>query len=124
MTEILFWLYLANSVLLITHEIDSAYWQEWKMFGIPGGVNGFLILHIPLVFLLLYGLVLVFQQAFSGLIFSFLLSFAGIFAFIVHTLYIRLGREEFRTLVSLGILIASFIVSLAQAAVTVLLMMD
>jgi chromate transport protein ChrA len=124
MTEILFWLYLANAVLLITHEIDSAYWQEWKMFGIPGGVNGFLILHLPLVFLVLYGLVLVFQQAFSGLIFSLLLSFAGIFAFIVHTLFIKLGREEFRTPLSLGILIASFIVSLAQAAVTVLLMMD
>jgi len=124
MTEILFWLYLANSVLLITHEIDSAYWQEWRMFGIPGGLNGFLILHLPLVFLLLYGVVLVFQQAFSGLIFSLLLSFAGIFAFIVHALFIRLGRKEFRTPVSLGILIASFLVSLAQAAVTVLLMMD
>jgi len=25
----LLWLYLANAVLLITHEIDSAYWKEW-----------------------------------------------------------------------------------------------
>ena len=124
MTEILFWIYLANAVLLITHEIDSAYWQEWKMFGIPGGISGFLILHIPLVFLVLYGLVQVFQQAFAGFIFSLLLSFAGIFAFIVHTLFIKMGREEVRAPVSLGILIASFILSLAQAAVTVLLMMD
>ncbi len=124
MAEILFWLYLANAVLLITHEIDSAYWQEWRLFGIPGGVNGFLILHIPLVFLVLYGLVLLFQQAFSGLVFSLLLGFAGIFAFIVHTLFIKLGREEFRTPVSLGILIASFVISLAQTAATVLLMVD
>jgi len=27
MADILFWLYLSNSVLLINHEIDSAYWN-------------------------------------------------------------------------------------------------
>jgi len=33
----LFWIYLTNSVLLINQEIDSAYWKEWKLFGLPGG---------------------------------------------------------------------------------------
>ena len=32
MFELLFWLYLVNAVLLITHEIDSAYWKEWELF--------------------------------------------------------------------------------------------
>ncbi|MCK4943301.1 MAG: hypothetical protein KAS65_06985 [Candidatus Aminicenantes bacterium] len=31
MTEVLLWLYLENSVLLINHEIDSVYWNEWKI---------------------------------------------------------------------------------------------
>ena len=31
MKDILFWLYLVNSVLLINHEIESAYWHEWKL---------------------------------------------------------------------------------------------
>jgi hypothetical protein len=36
MADLLFWLYLVNSVLLINHEIDSAYWKEWDLFnGIP-----------------------------------------------------------------------------------------
>lgn len=26
------WLYLANATVLITHEIDSAYWHEWELF--------------------------------------------------------------------------------------------
>ena len=30
MADLLLWLYLANSVLLINHEIDSAYWKEDK----------------------------------------------------------------------------------------------
>jgi hypothetical protein len=27
--KILFWIYLINAILLINHEIDSAYWKEW-----------------------------------------------------------------------------------------------
>ena len=33
MLDLCFWLYLANSVLLVIHEIDSAYWKEWNLFG-------------------------------------------------------------------------------------------
>ena len=29
MEDTLFWLYLVNAVILIVHEIDSAYWKEW-----------------------------------------------------------------------------------------------
>ncbi|MHA1463081.1 MAG: DUF6713 family protein, partial [Candidatus Heimdallarchaeota archaeon] len=28
----MFWLYMVNAVLLILHEIDSAYWKEWELF--------------------------------------------------------------------------------------------
>jgi hypothetical protein len=28
-SKILFWLYLVNAILLINHEIDSAFWKEW-----------------------------------------------------------------------------------------------
>lgn len=53
MSELLFWLYLTNSVLLIVHEMDSVYWKEWDLFGLGGGVSGFLVLHFPLLFLVL-----------------------------------------------------------------------
>ena len=48
MEQILFWLYLANALTLIVHEIDSAYWKEWDLFRLPGGEAGFLLLHFPL----------------------------------------------------------------------------
>lgn len=121
MEEILFWLYLTNSVLLISHEIDSAYWKEWDLFRLPGGIAGFLILHFPLLFLIMYGLILVFERSFAGLMFSLILGFAGMFAFGIHMFFIRKGRSEFKTPISLFILITVLIVSLFQTIITLYL---
>lgn len=122
MFEILFWLYLVNAVLLINHEIDSAYWKEWELFKLPGGITGFLVIHFPLLFLVLYGLILVYKQSDVGLIFSLLLSFGGLFAFGIHMFFIKKGREEFRIPISLFILVGTLIVSIVQAVITILLL--
>jgi hypothetical protein len=122
MWELLLWIYLANSVLLITHEIDSAYWKEWELFRLPGGLTGFLLVHLPLVAVILYGLVLVSRQSPTGLILSFLLCLGGLFAFTIHITFIARGRREFRMPISLTILAATLVVSLAQAATTLYLM--
>ena len=122
MNRLLFWIYLINSVLLINHEIDSAYWREWTLFKLPGEITGFLILHFPLLFLVLYGLILVFEGLFAGLIFSLLLSLGGLFAFAAHTYFIRKGRPEFRTPASQFILVATLIISVIQAAITISLL--
>lgn len=118
-SKVLFWLYLTNAILLIIHEIDSAFWKEWELFKLPGGINGFLILHFPLLFLILYGLVLVSQQSSLGLIVSLILSAGGIFAFCIHTAFIRKGRPEFNTPISRFILTLMLGVSTVQAAVTI-----
>jgi hypothetical protein len=122
MFEVLFWIYLVNAILLIAHEIDSAYWQEWEMFKLPGGVTGFLILHFPLLFIILYGLVLVYQQSFTGLVFSLLLCLGGLFAFVIHTVFLKKGRIEFKVPVSLFILILTLIISLIQIFTTIYLL--
>ena len=123
MFESLFWIYIINSMLLIDHEIDSAYWREWDLFKLPGGITGFLILHLPIVFLVLYGLILVFQQTFAGLMFSLALSFVGLFAFTIHTVFIKKGRNEFKVPVSIFLLISTLLVSLIQAVITIYLLM-
>jgi len=114
----LFWIYLTNSVLLINHEIDSSYWREWKLFGLPGGISGFLILHFPLLFLILYGMILVYEKTYTGMIFSLALGMAGIFAFMIHMFFIRKGRTEFKAPVSLFILVATLLVSIVQVVLT------
>ena len=118
MPNILFWLYLLNSVLLINHEIDSAYWKEWELFKIPGGITGFLLIHFPLLFFVLYGLVLVSRNSTVGLIFSLILSLGGIFAFGIHTYFMKKGRNEFNKPLSKLILALTLIVSVVQVVVT------
>lgn len=123
MFDILLWLYMADAVLLINHEIDSAYWKEWELFKLPGGITGFLIIHFPLLFLVLYGLLEVYNQSGTGLIFSLVLSIVGIGAFCIHMTFIKLGRDEFKTPISIFILISTLLVSIGQGVVTVSLMM-
>jgi hypothetical protein len=122
MINALFWLYLVNSVLLINHEIDSAYWNEWKLFHLRGGITGFLIVHFPLLFIILYGLVEVYKQSLMGLVLSAILSAGGIFAFSIHLYFIRKGNPEFSLPLSRIILIATLMISLAQMAVTIYIM--
>jgi len=121
MADFLLWLYLINSVLLINHEIDSAYWKEWELFKLPGGITGFLLIHFPLLLFVLYGLILVSRQTFSGMIFSLILCFGGIFAFSIHTYFLKNGRKEFDKPISKLILAATLIVSIVQLIVTIYL---
>ena len=109
-------LYLLNAAVLITHEIDSAYWHEWELFGVPGGIQFFLIFNLVGVLVLLHG-----QQALvlgrsSGRILSWVLVAGGLFAAIIHAFFLLEGDTAFRLPVSLALLAASFVLSLAQAA--------
>jgi hypothetical protein len=107
-------LYLLNAALLFTHEIDSAFWKEWDLFGIPGGIQVFLVLNFLLLLVALHG----FQQVVLGTktarTFSLLLAAAGLFAFGIHTFFIAMGHTEFTLPISIVVLIATLIVSLAQ----------
>lgn len=118
MEKFLFWLYLGNTLMFIVHEIVSAYWEEWKLFRFPGGETVFLLLHIPLLSPVLYGLVLINHGVPVGLCLSLLVSILGLFAFAVHTFFRRHGHPELKTPVSLGILWTILLVSLAQLSLT------
>ena len=119
MKDLLFWLYMANAIALITHEIDSAYWKEWELFRLPGGLGGFLLLHIPMLLLILYGLVLVREGAFAGLILSLVLCGSGLFAFCIHTWFLKKGDKRFDAPVSKLLLWLILLISLTQAGVTI-----
>jgi len=109
-------LYVANATLLIVHEIDSAYWQEWKLFKLPGGPALFLGLHIPLVIVILLGLLYLAWGSMAGIVISGIMGLAGIFAFTIHMSFIARGRSEFKTASSMSVLWATLAISLAQIA--------
>jgi len=119
--DLLFWIYLINATILINHEIDSAYWQEWKLIDTndKNGINGFLILHFPMILAILLGLVFVNDNKFAGLIFSLILSAGGLFAFFFHFYHLRKGKPEFNTVLSKGLIISTYIISLFQIILTI-----
>jgi hypothetical protein len=111
-------LYSINAALLSTHEVDSAYWKEWDLFHLPGGLPGLLLLHIPLFLLVLWGFDEVVRGRRRGLWFSLILAVSGIFALSVHGLLLLRGGTEFRTRASVLLLISVGAVSIAQLVAT------
>ncbi len=119
--DLLFWIYLINAVILINHEIDSAYWQEWKLINPndKNGINGFLIIHFPMICVILLGLVLIYEDKLSGLIISLILSACGLFAFFFHFYHLRKGSPGFDTMISKGMIISTLIISAFQIFLTI-----
>jgi hypothetical protein len=56
--------YILNVSFLILHEIESGYEKEWEILKLPGKITGFLLLHIPILFMIFYGFycIVTFQQ--------------------------------------------------------------
>jgi hypothetical protein len=112
-------LYLLNASVLITHEIDSAYQQEWILFGIPGGVQFFLFLNLMLVSVVLYGLWALAQGRAAGIALSWTLVAGGLFAVGIHGYFILSGDPSFRLPASLLLLGATLVLSVLQGAVLI-----
>ena len=107
-------LYLANAAFLIAHEIDSAYWHEWNLFGLGGGIGAFVLLHVPLAAAVLWGYGALRAGVRSGLWMSIFLAAAGLSAGAIHTAFLLSDRAEFRTPVSIAVITATTLLSLVQ----------
>jgi hypothetical protein len=113
--ELVAWLYLVNASLLAAHEIDSAFWHEWEMFRLPGGIQLFLVLNLLLLIVVFVGFrqVVLWQRGAKA--FSYLLAGAGVFAFSIHMIFMACGDPGFRLPLSIALLFGTLIVSIVQA---------
>ncbi len=118
MNDLLLWIYLINGTILINHEIESAYWEEWNLFKLPGKITGFIIIHIPLVFLTLLGAVELFKQTGLGYLLCIIVAIGGLFSYFAHNYFIRKGEEGFDLIISKFLLVATLILSVVQMSLT------
>lgn len=114
--------YVANTTLLLFHEIDSAYQKEWELLKLPGKITGFLLLHIPIIPLLLYGLIKIADGSFVGLIFGVLAGIGGFLPLLVHKILVK-NNAYFNTLASnsiiyLNVLVATVLILLSLRSTT------
>jgi hypothetical protein len=100
MWHLLFWLYLINATVLATHEVESGYWKEWELFHLPGGLAGFLWMHIPLFFAVLWGVAAIDRRQPAGAVIALALGVGCLAGFGLHTFFIRRGHPAFTTAVS------------------------
>jgi hypothetical protein len=91
--------YILNATLLLLHEIESAYEKEWELLNIPGKITVFLILHIPIILLLFYGLLEIESQSPQGPILGIIFGIAGIIPFLVHKVFVK-RKDHFNLLIS------------------------
>ncbi len=71
-------LYILNATLLLLHEIESAYEKEWEILKLPGKITGFLLLHIPIIILIFYGLIEIDKNSTIGALFGIVAGIGGV----------------------------------------------
>lgn len=108
------WLFLANATVLLTHQIDAAYWHEWELFFIPGGNQVNLLLNIPIIALVMFSHSRVISNIHTGLTYYKLLAALGFLTVGIHSLFLLNGSELFRQTVSVALLVATFTLSTWQ----------
>jgi hypothetical protein len=115
----LFWLYVITATILVVHEIDSGIEKEWDLFHLPGGSGGFVLIHLPLIFLLILGAVKIAQGMASGWWYSGLFAGAGLAGTLLHTVFIMRGDSRFHSLVSRLLIILMGVTSVSQLILTI-----
>jgi hypothetical protein len=87
--------YFATMLALIVHQIDAAYWNEWEMFAVPGGIQGFLVFNGCAVGAILWGYRSVLLQRRAAKMWSKACAVLGLGTFIIHAAFALAGRHEF-----------------------------
>lgn len=101
-------LYVINSTLLILHEVESAYEKEWELLKLPGKITGFLMLHIPIIILIFYGLIEIEKGTAIGFVLGIVTGIGGVIPFIVHKIIVR-KSNHFNLIISNAIIYLNII---------------
>ena len=81
--------FILNATLLLLHEIESGYEKEWVLLKLPGKISAFLVLHIPIILFLFYGLLEIEKQSQTGLVLGIISGAGGVIPFLVHKIFVK-----------------------------------
>ncbi|MEN5208045.1 DUF6713 family protein [Stenotrophomonas terrae] len=98
--------YTATLLSLIAHQIDAAFWHEWEMFRVPGGIQGFLVFNAVAVGILLHGYQHVVLRTPNARRYALLCGGMGVLTALLHAGFALAGRQEFHLPLSIATIIA------------------
>lgn len=107
-----------NLSLVMAHQADAAYWKEWEMFGLPGGIQLFTLFNFAAFFLLLWLFSALISRRRTGLRGSFLIAGLSGVVLPIHAAFAFAGFAEFQLPVSIAVIIGTFVASIWQAILT------
>jgi hypothetical protein len=107
-----------NLTLLIAHQIDAAYWHEWDMFALPGGIQLFNFLNILIFLVALACFVAVIQRKASGFFCSLTIAAMSSLVLPIHTGFALAGYKQFDLPFSIFLIGCTFLTSIAQVVFT------
>jgi hypothetical protein len=113
--------YVINATLLILHEIESAYEKEWELLKLPVQITGFLLVHIPIILLLFWGLIEIEKLTKTGLILGMILGVGGVIPAVVHKIAFK-KADQFNLPISNGIIVLNIISGISLLILSISMM--
>jgi hypothetical protein len=107
-----------NMALVMTHQADAAYWREWEMFHLPGGIQFFDIFNLFAFALLLGCYAALVTRRRAGVRGSFVIASLSGMVLPIHAGFALAGFTQFHLPVSIAIILGTFPVSLWQIILT------
>lgn len=107
-----------NLSLVMAHQADAAYWREWEMFGLPGGIQVFTLFNLIAFMLLLWLFAALVSRQRTGLRASFLIAALSGIVLPIHAAFAFAGFTQFHLPVSIAVIVGTFVVSIWQAILT------
>jgi len=107
-----------NLSLVMAHQADAAYWREWEMFGLPGGIQFFTLFNLAAFMLLLWFFAALVSRRRTGLRGLFVIAALSGVVLPIHAGFALAGFEQFHLPVSIAVIVGTFVVSVWQGLLT------
>ncbi|MGK5016955.1 DUF6713 family protein [Janthinobacterium sp. HLS12-2] len=97
--------YFWTMLLLILHQVDAAYWREWEMFHVPGGIQGFLVFNLAAIALVVAGYRHVLLSTTRAGLYAGVCAALGVGTCLIHAGFALVGLEQFHLPLSVAIIV-------------------
>lgn len=107
-----------NLALVMAHQADAAYWKEWEMFGLPGGIQLFDLFNLAAFLVLLHCYASVVARSPGGFRASLVIAVLSGSVLPIHAGFAVAGFTQFHLTVSVVLIVGTFVVSAWQVVLT------
>lgn len=111
-------LFILNATILLLHEIESSYEREWEMLHLPGKIEGFLLLHIPIILLFFFGVLEINRLTYIGLLIGIITGIGGVIPLLIHKIFF-IRKDKFHSPISNALIYMSTITGVVTIGLSV-----